>query len=195
MKWDYLKLPGETSTVVDYTWKIIVSGEGGVGKSTLLHRYFYHEFRPDMSMTVGVSHLSHDIDRNGKLVRLIIWDLGGQKRFDVLHPAYVGDATAGFVFFDSTSLETLENMDKWVDLIRKKNTEDILLVMVGTKIDLILSQESLDYVFSLAEQKMAELNIQYVTATSSKANYNVEETINFLIDYLLWRESSAKQQT
>jgi small GTP-binding protein len=173
---------------INFRWKIVVVGPGGVGKSTMLHRYFYKQFIPDMIMTIGVSHMSHVIERHGKIVNLIIWDLSGQKRFEVLHPAYVGDATGAFVVFDMSQPDTLDDVNRWVDLIRKYNASNMNLpiVLVGTKVDLLADQTQLDAIYKKIEEKMAELELQYVCVTSSKTNYNVTETIDFLVDYILW---------
>ncbi len=173
---------------IQFRWKIVVVGPGGVGKSTMLHRYFYKQFLPDMIMTIGVSHMSHVIERHGKIVNLIIWDLSGQKRFEVLHPAYLGDATGAFVVFDMSQPETLDEVSKWTELIRKYNSgnKNLPVVLVGTKVDLITSQAQLDVIYKNIEQKMAELELQYVCVTSSKTNYNVTETIDFLVDYILY---------
>jgi small GTP-binding protein len=173
---------------IQYRWKVVVCGPGGVGKSTMLHRYFYKQFMPDMIMTIGVSHMSHVIERHGKIINLILWDLSGQKRFEVLHPAYLGDSTGAFVVFDMSQPDTLEEVTKWAGLIRKYNSTNptLPIVLVGTKVDLLTDQGKLDAIYKKIEEKMAELELQYVCVTSSKTNYNVTETIDFLVDYILW---------
>jgi small GTP-binding protein len=186
--------PTETKILKDvapekvmYRWKIVVCGPGGVGKTTLLHRYFYKTFLSDTVMTIGVVHMSHFIERHGKIINLIIWDLSGQKRFEVLHPAYIGDANGAFVVFDMSVPETLDEVNHWVELIRKYNSKNpnMPIVIVGTKIDL-LDQSKLDEIYERIEQKMAELELQYVCATSSKTGVNVNETIDFLVDFILY---------
>jgi small GTP-binding protein len=135
-----------------------------------------------------VSHMSHVVERHGKIINLIIWDLSGQKRFEVLHPAYVGDATGAFVVFDMSQPDTLDDVNRWVELIRKYNASNnnLPIVLVGTKVDLLSGQEQLDEIYKKIEEKMAELELQYVCVTSSKTNYNVVETIDFLVDYILY---------
>ena len=176
---------------VQFRWKIVVCGAGGVGKSTLLHRYFYNEFLPDMIMTIGVSHMSHVVERQGKYINLIIWDLSGQKRFEVLHPAYVGDSTGAMVVFDMSQPETLDEVNKWVEMIRKfnPNNRGLPIVIVGTKIDLVSDQAYLDKIYKRIEEKMQELDLQYLCVTSSKTGYNIDETVNFLIDYLIFQQN------
>ena len=137
-------------------------------------------------MTIGVSHISEFIERNGKRVNLIIWDLGGQPRFDVLHPAYVNQASGALLMFDMAAIETLEQLNKWADLLRRYNGDALPMVLVGAKVDLIAGQDTLDEVYAVATQKMQELAINDICVTSSKVNYNVSETIEYLVDYLVW---------
>ena len=176
---------------VDYAWKIILGGAGGVGKSTLIHRYIFKEYKEDMLMTIGCSHHSQYITRNDKSINLIIWDLGGQKRFEILHPAYVGGAAAGYVLFDMSSMETLEEIDKWIQLIRKNNASGIPILLVGTKFDLLKTQEQMNEICNIASKKVSDLGLDAFIVSSSKLNYNVEETINYMIDYMLWRNGEC----
>jgi len=69
--------------------KIITTGEGGVGKTTLLHRYVEGKFLADTRMTLGVEFFLKEIDLDGNKVLLQIWDFGGQERFRFLLKNYV----------------------------------------------------------------------------------------------------------
>jgi len=176
-----------TPAHIDFAWKIIIGGDGGVGKSTLIHRYVYKEFKDNTAMTIGCSHHSQYIDRGNKTINLILWDLGGQKRFDMLHPAYATGAAAGYVCFDMAAVETLKDIDKWAQLIRKFNKPGTPVLLVGTKYDLMQTQEQLDEICALANQKVVALGLDAFMVTLSKMNVNVEETIIYMVDYLLWK--------
>nr|MDO8087053.1 Rab family GTPase [Candidatus Sigynarchaeum springense] len=176
---------------IDFAWKIIIGGNGGVGKSTLIHRYVYKEFKDNTAMTIGCSHHSQYIERYGKTINLILWDLGGQDRFQMLHPAYATGASAGYVCFDMAAIGTLTDIDKWVQLIRKFNKPSTPVLLVGTKYDLMETQEQLDSICALANEKVAALGIDAFMVTSSKMNVNVEETITYMIDYLLWKNGGS----
>jgi len=144
-----------------------------------------------MLMTIGCSHHSQYINKNDRNINLIIWDLGGQKRFEMLHPAYVGGAAAGYVLFDMSRTETFDEIDKWIQLIRKYNAPGIPVILVGTKYDLIKTQEQLETICAKANKKVAEQGLDAFIATSSKLNYNVDETIGYMIDYLLWKNEAS----
>ncbi len=180
-----------TPAHVDFAWKIIIAGHGGVGKSTLIHRYVYKEFKENTAMTIGCSHHSQYVNRDDKVINLILWDLGGQKRFDMLHPAYVTGAAAGYVLFDMAAIETLQDIDKWIQLIRKFNPRGTPVLLVGTKFDLVQSQEQLDIVYALANQKVANFGLDAFLVTSAKLNVNVEETINYMVDFLVWKSGGT----
>lgn len=175
---------------IDFAWKVIIAGQGAVGKSTLVHRYVYNEFRENTMMTIGCSHHSQYLERGGKNVNLVLWDLGGQDRFDAIHPAYAGGAAAGYVMFDMADSRTLEEIDKWVLLLRKCNPSGIPLFLVGTKFDLVPDQATLDAIYALASRRQAELGLAGFMVTSSKLDIGVRETIDYLVDYLFWKNGA-----
>nr|MDO8108732.1 GTP-binding protein [Candidatus Sigynarchaeota archaeon] len=167
---------------VDYVWKIVIGGAGGVGKSTLIHRYIFKEFKDNTVMTIGCSHHSQYITKGDQNINLIIWDLGGQKRFEMLHPAYIGGAAAAYLMFDMARIETLEEIERWIQLIRKNNHSGIPVILVGTKYDLVESQEQMDNVCALANRKVADHQLVAFIVTSSKLNYNVDETSGQVVE-------------
>ena len=65
----------------DFVWKLIVGGNGNVGKTTLLYRFIKGDFIENLMSTVGVQFHSHVFDREGKLINLVLWDLGGQDQY------------------------------------------------------------------------------------------------------------------
>lgn len=176
---------------VDYTWKIVLGGEGGVGKTTLLHRYISGEFKQDTTMTIGTSHQSVFVEKYGLKINCVFWDLGGQKRFDVLHPAYVGQATGAFICFDMSDVRTLEMVEKWIHLLRNHNSPFIPLILVGTKFDLVNDKVELDRQYKVADEIVQGYNLNAFIVTSSKLNFNIDSAIGYMIDYLAWQASQG----
>ncbi|NMC06091.1 MAG: GTP-binding protein, partial [Candidatus Lokiarchaeota archaeon] len=135
----------------DYIWKIVVAGTGGVGKTTLLHRYIHHTFLEDSKLTVGVQFHTQELVRQGMRVNMVLWDLGGQKRFRFIQGDYIKGASAAFILFDMADPLTLENArDEWISMIRRFTTASIPIVLVGTKMDLV-SEDMLRSTSVLAE--------------------------------------------
>lgn len=168
----------------DYIWKIVVGGEGGVGKTTILHRYLHNEFLEDTKLTVGVQFHTQSLERQGRRISLVLWDLGGQERFRFIQGEYIKGAVAAFVLFDMSRYMTLEATREWIQLI-KQNAPSSPMVLVGTKYDLVDEQEQAS-VSQAAEAMAQEMGMLAFVPTSSKMNLNVSETILYVVDTLLY---------
>ncbi len=92
-----------------YILKILTAGEGGVGKTTLLHRYVEGKFSGDTKMTIGVEFFLKEMELDGNQCTLQLWDFGGQERFRFLLDSYVMGAKGALLMFDLTRPMTLEN--------------------------------------------------------------------------------------
>ncbi|GAF91125.1 unnamed protein product [marine sediment metagenome] len=115
--------------------KILISGEGGVGKTTMLHRYIKGKFIDGLHMTIGVEFFLKELELEGENVMLQIWDFGGQERFRFLLKNYAKGAKGALLMFDLTRPITLENIDQWVEICRDENPE-LPIIFLGTKLDL-----------------------------------------------------------
>jgi small GTP-binding protein len=118
-----------------YVYKLVVAGEGGVGKTTLIIRYCEGHFKSDTRTTVGVGFASKDVELENEKVKLQIWDFGGEERFRFILPTYCKGANAAILAFDTTRFQSVKNLPEWVDIIRK-NSGDIPIILVGTKVDI-----------------------------------------------------------
>ena len=120
-------------------YKLCIFGDGGVGKSTLIHRYLTKVFDEDLKMTIGADFSVKDLEIDGKSVRLRIWDFAGEERYQVLMPSYVKDANGGVYMFDTTRYASLRRMITWLSFFaeeQKRTGIKIPVIMVGSKIDL-----------------------------------------------------------
>ena len=122
-----------------YVCKILISGQGGVGKTTLLNRAVTGKFVANTSMTIGVEfHLMSIIigDDPDEQINVILqgWDFGGQERFRFMLDSYVSGARGAMLLYDLTRLRTLDNLEEWVQIVRKHD-KDLPILFVGTKLD------------------------------------------------------------
>lgn len=115
--------------------KTIIAGDGGVGKTTMLHRYIKGKFIEGLHMTIGVEFFLKELEIEGEKVMLQIWDFGGQERFRFLLKNYARGAKGALLMFDLTRPVTLENLDQWVEICRDENPE-LPIIFLGTKLDL-----------------------------------------------------------
>ncbi|MHA2400573.1 MAG: Rab family GTPase [Promethearchaeota archaeon] len=167
------------------TFKIVVAGDGGVGKTTLLYRYVEDRFSFDTKMTIGVEIFRKTLTfDSGSSCALQIWDFSGQERFQFLIQNFVMGAKGALVLFDLTkSPRFLTRVDDWVEIVKSQN-KNIPMVLVGTKADLkekILINE--DAVLDLMEKH----NFLNYYLTSSKTGFNVSEAFNLLTSELVRR--------
>ncbi len=163
--------------------KILTAGEGGVGKTTLLHRYVEGNFTADTKMTIGVEFFLQEVEIDGASCTLQLWDFGGQERFRFLLESYVLGAKGALLMFDLTRPMTLDNLEQWVTIVRKHDPT-LPILFVGTKLDLmddIMVQD--DYALSFLEQ----FNFFDFVKVSSKTGENVKETFSRLTGRILER--------
>jgi small GTP-binding protein len=179
----------EKKRSADALFKIIIFGDGGVGKTTLVKRYLEGYFEETTKMTVGMDFFVKHVEVEGKQVTLQIWDFGGEERFRFLLPSYVSGASGGIFMYDITRLMSLNHVDEWLEIFSseysKKYSEDTLpVLMLGGKKDL-------EYKRSVkkeeAKQVLKEQNCFKFMECSSKTGENVEKVFIELTRELLRR--------
>ncbi|CAG7786248.1 unnamed protein product, partial [Allacma fusca] len=118
------------------TLKILIIGQSGVGKSSLLLRFTDDVFDPDQPATIGVDFKVKTLDVEGNLVKLAIWDTAGQERFRTLTPSYYRGAQGAILVYDVSSRQSFERLDPWlVELNTYSTKTNIVKMLVGNKID------------------------------------------------------------
>ena len=96
------------------TCKIIVSGDGGVGKTSFLNRLIHDYFDPNSELTKGVDFFSKDVFINGYEYNIILWDFAGQQQFQKLLSDFVNGSFAAFILYDLSRFNTIEGVEKWI---------------------------------------------------------------------------------
>ena len=166
--------------------KILTAGDGGVGKTTLLHRYIEGKFIHDTKMTLGVEFMVKELKLENIEIMLQLWDFGGQDQFRHLLQRYALGARGAIIMFDLTRANTLENIAEWVQICRKYDPS-LPIILLGSKsdlADLILIDDT--YAHSISENfKM----INYMKV-SSKSGDNVDKAFEILIREILRQEKN-----
>lgn len=164
----------------DATYKVVIFGDAGCGKTTLTQRFLTNLFKSDTKMTIGVDFEVKSMDINGKKVKLQIWDFGGEERFRFLLPTYVRGANGALFMYDVTNYSSLAHIDDWMLVVRKeiKSEPDTFpIIVVGGKADLIDDREVTgDEGINIAKSRGVDGFIE----CSSKSGENVEETFDAL---------------
>ncbi len=153
-----------------YTFKLIIAGDGGVGKTTLVDRYVNGTFHENTRITLGVQFMVKRLTVDGNPVDLQIWDFGGEERFRFILPAYCMGAHGALFMYDVTNPASLYHTDDWMLVLRSQNAK-FPVVAGGTKMDLVDARK-VD-----AEEAMKTVEkygILEVVEVSSKTGQNVD---------------------
>jgi len=168
----------------DATFKIIIFGDAGCGKTTLTQRFLTNLFVSDSKMTIGVDFEVKSLEVDKQKVKLQIWDFGGEERFRFLLPTYVRGARGGLFLFDITNYSSIAHIDDWLSVIRKEiRAEDVFpIIVVGGKADLAENREiSAEEGIKIAKSR----NVDGFIETSSKTGENVEKAFEALTSLML----------
>merc|ERR1719201_2067793 len=95
--------------------KIIILGDSGVGKTSLMNQYVNQKFSNQYKATIGADFLTKEVMIEDKLVTMQIWDTAGQERFQSLGVAFYRGADCCVLVHDITRAKTFENLDNWRD--------------------------------------------------------------------------------
>jgi small GTP-binding protein len=168
------------------TFKVVLLGDSGVGKTSLLKRYMFDMFESHESMTIGASFfqktINHKYKEKEEEMTLQIWDTAGQERFRSMIPMYIRNAHIALIVFDSSeNIDIKEYFKKWIGYIRENNGDNIIIYLIGTKRDLIkitdINREVLNHI------DIDRKNIGFVSSkTGQFVNQLFDRILNDIIE-------------
>ena len=116
-------------------YKVILAGDGAVGKTTMAKVMCGEEYNPVYEMTIGAQFASLNVEVNGESIVLTLWDLGGQPRYKEVRKAFYVGSDAIIYVYDISWRLTFENIIYWVEEAEKNCTPKVRF-LVANKIDL-----------------------------------------------------------
>ncbi|MHA1734256.1 MAG: GTP-binding protein [Promethearchaeota archaeon] len=162
----------------NYAYKIILGGDGGVGKTTLVTTFVQGKMEKDYKATIGASIMKQECKIRGTdtTIRMVIWDLAGQAQFKRVRSMYFQNAEAGLIIFDVTRRETFESVKRWHQEAVQFGKQGISLMMIGNKIDL---EDSRQVTFEEAKALADELGLSYIETSAFDSDL-VQEAFEML---------------
>lgn len=168
---------------VEDSIKVIVVGDGSVGKTSMLRRFCKGDYSDQYKKTIGTEFSEKDvyIKATGQTVKLMLWDTAGQEVFNALTSAYYRGSGAAIIAFSTVDRDSFVNVDKW-----KKKVEaqcgNITMVLCQTKCDLLSDPAAVkgEEVDQLAKKLRIPL-----FRTSTKENFNVVQLFEFTAEKAL----------
>lgn len=149
----------------DFMFKIIIVGDSGVGKSSLLNMYKTNKFDINIKPTIGVDLASNIVEIDNKFIKLHIWDTTGDEKFKAFSTAFYRGSKGAFIVFDVTNENSFNNLDGWINDVTSYCPEGIYIIIVGNKIDKIKDRKiSTDTAINYCKSK----NISYFETSASE---------------------------
>ncbi|PGH28766.1 GTP-binding nuclear protein GSP1/Ran [[Emmonsia] crescens] len=155
------------------TFKLVLVGDGGTGKTTFVKRHVTGEFEKKYIATLGVEVHPLNFQTNLGAIQFDVWDTAGQEKFGGLRDGYYINGQCGIIMFDVTSRITYKNVPSWHrDLVRV--CENVPIVLCGNKVD-VKERKVKAKTITFHRKK----NLQYYDI-SAKSNYNFEKPFLWL---------------
>ncbi|KLJ09971.1 GTP-binding nuclear protein GSP1/Ran [Blastomyces silverae] len=164
------------------TFKLVLVGDGGTGKTTFVKRHLTGEFEKKYIATLGVEVHPLNFQTNLGAIQFDVWDTAGQEKFGGLRDGYYINGQCGIIMFDVTSRITYKNVPSWHrDLVRV--CENVPIVLCGNKVD-VKERKVKAKTITFHRKK----NLQYYDI-SAKSNYNFEKPFLWLARKLVGNPS------
>jgi len=172
-------------------YKVLVVGDIGTGKTSIIKRYVHGIFSMHYKSTIGVDFALKVLEWDDKTtVRLQLWDIAGQERFGNMTRVYYKEAVGAFVVFDVTRISTYEAVKKWKGDIDVKVTipnspDPIPVVLLANKIDLATGKDGWGKTKEEMDKFCEEHKFVTWFETSAKDDVNIEAAANELVKHIL----------
>ena len=171
--------------MVEINLKLILVGDAGVGKTSLLIKYTEKGFPENYQTTIGVDFRIKTINRKGYKVKIQVIDTAGQERFQAITKSYFKNIDGLLLVFDLTDKESFDNLSSWIERIKSEQDEEnnFKVILLGNKCDLknqitILNNDINDLIINNG------IDYPYFE-TSAKKGTNVMKAFEEMIDLIL----------
>ncbi|GAW82165.1 ras-related protein Rab-11B [Plasmodium gonderi] len=166
----------------DHLYKIILVGDATVGKTHLLSRYIRGSLPSVAKATIGVEFATRTIPLAvGGTVKAQIWDTAGQERYRSITSAHYRRSAGAILVYDVTKRKTFLSISKWLEEIRQNADKDIVIMLVGNKVDLVDQDESRRKVTYEQGASFARDNDLFFAEASAVSKLNVKHVFENLL--------------
>ena len=156
----------------DLSFKMIVIGDAGVGKSCLTTKASKGVFDESYSATVGFEFLTFNVKIDGKVIKLQIWDTCGQEIYRSLISSFYRNASLAMMVYAIDSRESFVHIETWLKEVKLQSNPDIKIFLIGNKADL---EGERKVQVEEAKQFQKENDIHYFNEASAKSGVNAQE--------------------
>ncbi len=161
----------DDSPSFDLSFKIIIVGDQGVGKSCLAIKASRNYFEDFYSPTVGFEFVSFNVRVQDKIIKLQIWDTCGQEVYRSLISSFFRSASLAIVVYSIDTEDSFNNIEKWLNDIKTQSNPDIKIFLIGNKADL---EDKRRLTKEQGEQLCRDHKLAFFMETSAKTGFNVQ---------------------
>ena len=162
----------EDYTSFDMSFKLIVIGDSGVGKSCLTNNAIKNTFDDAYNATVGFEFFTFNIRFNGKVVKLQIWDTCGQELYRSLITNFYRNSSLAMMVYSINSKESFDNVEMWLRELRTHSNPDVKVFLIGNKSDLEAERE---VTTEQGENFYKQNNLSLFMESSAKTGFNTQK--------------------
>jgi small GTP-binding protein len=162
---------GEEFTDYDLSFKIIVVGDSGVGKSCLTMKGTKNHFEDCYSPTVGFEFFTFNIRINDKSIKLQIWDTCGQEAYRSLITSFYRNSSLAIIAYSIDNENSFTNIEAWLNEIKTQANPETKIFLIGTKADL---EKDRKVQIETAEKFKKDHELNFFIETSAKTGFNAQ---------------------
>ena len=185
----------------DILGKVLILGNSQVGKSSILNQFADGVFSETIPPTLGIDYKINQVTVGDKSIKLQIWDTAGQERFKSITENFYKGAQGILLVFDLTDSNSFANIRTWLKNIYEKAGRNVVVVLVGNKLDLFKKYENdptkKDKLVPESEVNdlIKETSFHYLR-TSAKENICIKESFQYIAQELMKKiESKSKERS
>jgi small GTP-binding protein len=167
----------------EYVFKIAVLGAPAAGKTSIIDKFVEHKFTADYKPTLGASIIAKDISLENVEVRLVLWDVAGQEKYESVRSMYLSGAIGAILVYDITRRPTFEEIKtKWINDFQQYALKNAKYIVIGNKKDL---EDKRNVTFEEGKVLSNALGTEIFLETSAKTGENVEAAFISLVKDIL----------
>lgn len=173
---------GDDDGGCDHLYKVVLVGDATVGKTHLLSRYVKGTLPKAPTATIGVEFATRTIPLAiGGTVKAQIWDTAGQERYRAITSSHYRRAAGALLVYDATRQATFQNCLKWLEELRQNAEKNVVIMLVGNKVDLVEKDPSARQVHYDVAAEFARQHKLIFKEASAVTSYNVKHIFEHLL--------------
>ena len=181
----------------DLSFKLIVIGDSGVGKSCLTSKATKNIFETSYNTTIGFEFFCFNLKIKDKIIKLQIWDTCGQELYRSLITNFYRNSSLAIMVYSITNKESFEHVDIWLKELKSHSNPDAKVFLVGNKNDL---EENRQITTQEAKEFANQLGFNYFCESSAKTGFNARKVFIraakiLYDDYQMYREKNQIDQS